>query len=466
MTTTIDATIGGAIRLHAVPPRQTERILRALSFPNPEFVMANRIVGYTGNLPERIYAVEEHPNGDIVVPRGAWQVAKDALARDGWTARVAKDERVAGREIAVGAAPGRLRDYQGEGVEKIAHHLQGLIVLPCGCGKTRLGASAVHRLRRRAIVVVHTIDLADQWVAALMDHGIGAGRVDGDSDDRGADAVVATVQTLARIVDDPIDDDAWLAEFGLCVLDEAHHAPAVTFRRVLSRIPARWRLGLTATPDREDGLTRLVTWSFGPTLLERDTREMIKLGFLMRAEIVHVETAFRFEYDGAPKKKNAALDKAIVKDEARNAMIADLAAKDAREGETVLVLTNRKPHARALAKMISERGVEARAVISATGKKKRRETIGDLRGGELRVMVATSLADEGLDVQRLSRVILAWPQRARGGTQQRVGRALRDWPGKKPKVYDVVDPMVPTLRDRAAARRTTYRKLGLLDKSG
>jgi superfamily II DNA or RNA helicase len=119
-----------------------------------------------------------------------------------------------------------------------------------------------------------------------------------------------------------------------------------------------------------------------------------------------------------------------------------------------------------LAKMIKARGVDrVEAVLGTTAKKKRKGTIEALRTGELQVMIATSLADEGLDVRRLSRVLLAWPQRAKGGTTQRAGRLLRDFP-KKPKLIDFVDSKVDTLASRAADRKAVYRKMGLLPKRG
>lgn len=468
----IDAIVGGHIRLLGVPPKQTERIRNALSFPNPEFHKLQRLGRYTGGTEERICVAVETPEGDLLCPRGSWTPIRTALAKDGWTTRVTSDERSIGSVLVLSKSITdiSLRDYQREGVLALVRNTQGLVVIPCGGGKSRLGVAAIAAIGRSALIIVHTTDLADQWVETIKTllH-VDAGRIDATHDQRLWPIVVATVQSLYAILEEnPINkatgysDDEFLSYFGMVILDEAHRAPAMMTQRVLSHVTAKHRLGLTATPEREDGMTKLVEWSFGPTLLERTTPELIKLGYLMKAEVEFVETGFAFAYDGSDEKRLAALDRALEKDAERNTLIAARAHIEASHGEAVLVLTNRKTHATKLAKMITACGTPAEAVIGTTAKGLRKETIARLKSGDLRVMVATSLADEGLDVQRLSRVLLAWPQRAKGATTQRVGRLLRGWPGKQPKLFDFVDGQVPTLASRASARRSTFRKLGLL----
>ena len=334
-----------------------------------------------------------------------------------------------------------------------------IVVHNCGCGKTKLGVGAVFVLGVTTLVLVHTEDLADQWLSEFTKHGLRAGLVGGGVDERDRDVVVAIIDSLLPLLE---ADPAWGRSFGFVIVDEAHHAPAVTFQRVLRLLPAYYRLGLTATPNREDGLSNLVEWSFGETLLERTTREMIKLGFLMPCRIEIVSTGFVFEYDGPEKKRLAELEKAIAACEARNALIVATVVREAALGETCLVLVRTREHAHALADLIQARGIEARALTGKTAKKKRKATLNDLRAGDLPVMIATSLADEGLDLPRLSVIALGSPQRAKGATLQRLGRLLRLWEGKKPVLYDFVDDEVDTLASRAASRRRVYLDCGLI----
>ena len=230
---------------------------------------------------------------------------------------------------------------------------------------------------------------------------------------------------------------------------------------------------MSATLLREDGLTDLIHWSFGRVLLERSAREMIRLGHLQPTCVEIVPTGWQWNkmtasrdkgQEGAThnrKRLTIVIEKDLVEDAGRNALIADRIAAEAKKGETCLVLVKTRDHARELAKMIVERGIEAMPLTGQTAKKKRKAIIENIRNGQLLVAVATSLADEGLDLPRLSVLGLASPQRARGVTLQRLGRLLRLWPGKRPKLIDWVDS-VPTLASRASSRHRVYREAGLL----
>jgi superfamily II DNA or RNA helicase len=455
------ARIDGEIVFAALAPPALERLRLKLQLTNPKYVALKRFHhGFTGTEPEKIECCIEMPDGSVHVPRGTIALLKEQLRRHELAPRLGDDRRSHGERIRPRESEAlELRDYQLEAIAKLRACAQGLVLLPCGCGKTKLGVGAILAFLATSLVLVHTSDLADQWLEELSKYGLCAGLVGNGKDERGADVVVGIIDSVLPLLE---GDPTWGQRFGFVLVDEAHHAPAITFQRVLRLLPAYYRLGLTATPEREDGLTSLVDWSFGDVLIERSTREMIKLGYLMPAEIVIAPTGWTWTYDGPEKKRLATLEQDLASDLLRNALIADTVAREARAGETCLVLVRTREHAKELAEMISMRGVEARALTGKTAKKKRRSTISDLRGGHLAVAVATSLADEGLDLPRLSVIALAAPARAKGATIQRLGRLLRVWPGKKPKLYDFVDDEVDTLASRATARRRVYLDAGLL----
>jgi superfamily II DNA or RNA helicase len=116
--------------------------------------------------------------------------------------------------------------------------------------------------------------------------------------------------------------------------------------------------------------------------------------------------------------------------------------------------------------MIFERGVEP-TVLTAEGssnaaKKRREDAIQGMRDGRVPILIATSLLDEGISINRLSRVLLALPQKAKGGTQQRTGRSMRLFEGKSPKIIDFVDRNVETLVRRFKERMKVYREIGFI----
>jgi len=133
--------------------------------------------------------------------------------------------------------------------------------------------------------------------------------------------------------------------------------------------------------------------------------------------------------------------------------------RDIMAGHTILVLSNRVTHCRQLAEAISDRGISAEALTGSVGKAKRKRVLQSFREGSVKVLCATSLADEGLDIERLSRLILATPARAEGRTIQRLGRLMRPHPGKgTPVLFDLVDEH-PMARRQHTARRRAYRKV-------
>jgi superfamily II DNA or RNA helicase len=238
------------------------------------------------------------------------------------------------------------------------------------------------------------------------------------------------------------------------LVHNCHHVPSATYQQLLPHFPAKYRFGLTATPERPDGLTPLMVHGLGPILVTMDHQTLVERGHLVLPEVRAVETGCPSAAEDYSKMVGE-----LVADPGRNALIVDLAIREAQAGHAVLVLSNRVDHCRALARALAERGTAAEALTGSVGKGKRRQVLARFRDGSLRVVCATSLADEGLDVERLSRLILATPARAEGRTIQRLGRLMRPHPDKgTPVLFDLVDDH-PTARHQHAARRRAYRKV-------
>lgn len=461
----VRARVDGSIRLLAedLPAKSYERLLQRFTLPNPEY---GRRIAYgrgPGDVPDTIQIAVEEPDA-LRVPRGAALLVRELLAKDGaqptWI-----DCRSNGLPIELpehAPVSSKLRYYQSAGIEALADRTQGSVVIGCGGGKTIIGVGAIERLLTRTLIIVHTGDLASQWqseIQSFLGSSAPVGVVGGGKKTF-APITIAIDDSLVWLLSDPE-----LASFGLCILDECHHVPSATLQKILPFIPARYRLGLTATPFREDGLGRLIDWSFGPRLVEKTAVELIAEGFLLQPELEVVETEFEFKWEGPQKKKMAALQKAIVSDEKRNRRIVDVAVRDAKEGQVVAILSNHRQHCRTLGRMCWEAGIEAAVLVSnqtKAGKAMRDRSIEDLRSGKLKLVVATSLLDEGVSINSLSRIVLALPQKARAATEQKTGRLMRLFEDKKPKLYDFVDRRVDTLEERWLARRRIYKQLGMI----
>lgn len=437
-----------------VPPKVLERLRRTLSFPNPAHLNRLRLGLGPGGEPETLCFVEEL-EGKVRLPRGAIHVLRRAAAQEGLIV-ACEDARVLPEVVLEVTKELPLRDYQAAAVEKLARVTQGTVVIPCGGGKTRVGMGAIARLRTPTLVLVHTLDLAEQWLGELREKlGLEAGLV-GDGEERPGPVTVAVIQALARW--EPSRLDAFLGGFGLVILDEAHHVAASTFSSVVDRCPARYRLGLTATPEREDGLTALVELFLGAPLVTVTHEELVAAGVLTVPDIRTVETSFTYAYTAA--EDYAPMLAAVVADEARNRLITDSVIAEARAGHVCLVLSGRVEHCQRLADAVAAEGVAVAVLTGEVKRERRKEVLDEARAGRLSVVVATSLADEGLDLPRLSRVFLAYPSRARGRTVQRLGRLMRPHPDKRDAVlFDFVDRKVPILRRHHIERRKLYAEV-------
>jgi superfamily II DNA or RNA helicase len=476
---TVHATVNGQIVLHELDAALVSKLRDTLSFPNPEYQTAIQFGEEPSDaVPPRLCCVTEHADGSITVPRGTVYELKACLELRGKKIRFADDRDLGALLLCRQQFAKPLRDYQIEAVNSVCEQLQGTIVFPCGAGKTSTAIGVIAKLQRSTLVLVQTIDLVKQWCGAIKELlDIDAAVFGAGKHELGA-VTVATIQSLVR---KPKVD---LSGFGICILDEAHGAPARTVQTILARCPARWRIGLTATPKRSDGLTRMIEWSFGDRLIEKTVPELVNAGWLTLPTVEVVHTDFKFDCPGEWTRSNQllfcrraighrgdcsenvpdrvrinSLRKAVAEDRARNQLLANVIARESK-GNTSLVLSNDKAHCELLRGLLEKRGVTAVVITSDVSKKNRNIMLSGLRDGSVPLAIATSLADQGLDIPRLSRVFLALPERSQGRTQQRAGRLMRPF-DQPAQLFDFVDHQVGSLMSRWNSRQTVYRKLKL-----
>jgi len=432
--------------------------------------------------------------GGTMVPR-SWRAPtglRRRLERDTWIHT--SDPELEGARLAEGV---ELRDYQAAAGEAFERVESGVVIMPCGAGKTTTGLGIVARLRRRTLILVHTKDLARQWVERIRGadelqgqlEGVKVGTVGGGrkATDEGADVVVATVQTLAKW--SFRDLYAWGKGFGLVILDECHHAPADTFLRVLYGLPARFRLGLTATPDREDAA--LLWASFGGVAFKVERNDLIKSGRIRPARLEYHGTGCQVrthevrEHPKAPwvpiwpkevrgwkdrqddltgyprvrpRRWSSQVDE-FVADPKRNGLILDLAEAKVGEGHSVIILSERVDHCRGLAEALRARGLPAEAVAGRQGIREVSGILARARRRETLILTGTTKADEGLDVPVLSCGILATRTKKFGRLTQRIGRIERP-EGLRPEWHDLIDDF-PSSARAWSERLKLYRELNL-----
>ena len=427
-----------------------KRLKRELTFDNPEYLKRIRLGKSTWSIPPKI-EVFRLTEDDLIVPRGCNNVVREIFGTVEYG-----DLRSSGVPLAkTPELPFKLRDYQNEAALQMKRKHQGVIIIPCGGGKTVVAVDAIRRIKTTTIIMVHTLDLLSQWKEVLKKAGIEAGEI-GNGKFEAKPVTVATVQTLSKMLKKL--EKGWFEQWGCVILDESHRACCKTFYRVINHFPAKYRFGLTATPEREDGLTPLLYFLFGEAIFEIDRKALVNIGCLTAVTVQPVFTSFDYPYYG-PNDRHPMLD-TLVNDRERNMQIAAEVSAAVADGHTCLVLTGRVEHTEMLTSMIKRMGISAEALIGKVKKVDRDAIRKNMLSGELQVIVATSVADEGLDLPNLSAVFFTFPSKALARILQRSGRVMRPHEGKpEPIIYDYVDVNIPTLKKQYYQRRTAYHQL-------
>jgi superfamily II DNA or RNA helicase len=317
----------------------------------------------------------------------------------------------------------------------------------------------IARRRQPALIVVHTKDLARQWMQRIETFlDIPAeqiGMIGGGKKTIGERVTVAMVQSLYKCAEDVSH------QIGHLVVDECHRAPSRTFTEAVTDFDARYMLGLSATPWRRDNLSRLIFWHLGDVHHQVDQQKLIESGHVLPAEVIFRETGFRPYFD--PVQEYSKMLAELTANDERNRMIAADVARVAANGQGVcLVLSDRKKHCETLQSLLRFKyKLAAELLTGDLSSAQRAEVIDRLNAGRIKVLVATGqLIGEGFDCRDLTTLFMATPVRFSGRVIQYLGRILRPAPGKEQAlVYDYVDIHVEPLVKAARARKQIYGKI-------
>jgi superfamily II DNA or RNA helicase len=169
------------------------------------------------------------------------------------------------------------RPYQRDAIRAwIGQGRRGIVVLPTGAGKTVVAYFAMTQAPVRTLVVVPTIELLRQWHAGLIETaGVPADQVGMVG---GGERTVRPVTVMTY--DSAAMPRRRLSEFGLLIVDEAHHLPAPTYRAIAEKTSAPWRLGLSATPERSDGAHLDLATLIGPEVYRRRAADLAQEGHI------------------------------------------------------------------------------------------------------------------------------------------------------------------------------------------
>jgi superfamily II DNA or RNA helicase len=385
----------------------------------------------------------------------------------------------------------------------------GLICVPCGKGKTFMALGIAARIKRRFLVVVDKEFLMNQWrgeMEALIP-GIRIGIIQEDNKQIGDveepaekdptieemkvklkelglkvggtkdvllsrlkeaipgynekvvkekvqyDCCIALIQTVVRRDFTPADFE----NFGFTIFDECHHLGAQHFSKVLQRIQTKRMLGLSATPTREDGLSKVFTWFLGEPVYWEKTREPDPT---VEVKAVYIQTKDKLyntvptDWRGEPVMARL-LGNVLGCEERTKEIIAWILKLAAEPARKILVLSERIGHLEAIEALVKGADTSLTTAYYIGGMK---EAVREEGAATARILLASyAMASEAMNIKTLNTVIMASPRKS---VEQSTGRILRVRPDQRmvpPVTVDIIDNHSMYL-GQWKKRQTYYKK--------
>jgi superfamily II DNA or RNA helicase len=453
-------------------PAMIAAVKHAASIRNPEFDTRQRARRSTWDTPRFLYSYDETVEGDLVLPRGLYGLLTDLVESAESTLHIDDKRAIGNRHEFICST--ELRSEQADAVQRLIEEDTSVLIAPPGLGKTVIACAAIASRATSALILVDRKALADQWRDRLQRHlGFKCGQIGGGRSKTTGIIDIALLPTLARR--DNIE--ALTAGYGFVVADECHHIAASAFFHVLNRIPAKYWLGLTATPERRDGLEDLIYHQLGShhvTLEGPTAGQLPSVGtdLLTPQPVLYVHpTQFRYTGQADPSAPGgmAEIYRALIADEARlEQIIADVLSAHA-EGANILVLTTWIDHLNVIAERLRNAGKDV-VVLSGQIKARQRREISERLAnhtaddGPLLIVGTGSFIGEGFDCPALDTLFLASPITFKNRLVQYVGRITRPHAAKTTAtVHDYHDELTPVLASSLRKRAPGYTKLGFPD---
>ena len=301
-----------------------------------------------------------------------------------------------------------LRPEQNIAIDKIVQNDFCICVAPPGFGKTLLGAKMFELRACNTLIVVNKNMLLNQWIERFVDYfgyskkdigylGKGKNKLNGQID-------VATMQSLKNNPD-------IINQYSFVIVDECHHIPAITFELIVKQFFGKYILGLSATPNRKDGLEPILFQQLGKIAYEHKSKKTLN------NKLELIRTNFTSQTD-----VYATLINELCANEERNNLLINQIIK--YKDRKILVLTDRIEHINILEEKLLEQNLDFVSIHGSLPKKEQEEKMKLVDKKNL-ILATTSYFGEGIDFPHLNTIIFATPISYYGRLVQYLGRVGR-----------------------------------------
>jgi superfamily II DNA or RNA helicase len=333
-----------------------------------------------------------------------------------------------------------LKEHQQEALNslrKMREEGQSIALLyhATGTGKTVTAVSDAKAVGQRTLFIGHTKELIEQ--AKKTFNNIWKEKQTGlyiaEQKEKDAYIVCGSVQSISKNIEDFNPE-----EFGYVIIDEAHHGTAETYRSILSYFKPQFTLGLTATPDRTDGEDLLEI--FQNIAHKLDLKTAVEIGELVPVRCIRVKTNIDISdvrINGIKYNSQDLESKLFIPE--RNKVIVDTYLEFAKDKKTVIFCASVK-HAKEIAHLLRENHINAQAVSGSMNNSKRKQILNEYESGNINVLCACDLLNEGWDSPNTQVLFMARPTMSKTLYTQQLGRGIRLAQGKEYlMVFDLID---------------------------
>ncbi len=444
-------------------PRVLVNFLREeLNFINSEFIIKKRM-GLSTYKTEKYFKLIKSQENNYAIPRGYLNELVNFLSSKD-IKFIVEDKRKKCAKIEF-ASTCKLYGYQKDAIKDVLAEDNGVLIAPSGAGKTIMGIDMIFKLKQPTLILVHKKQIYNQWLQRINDFMSipkrEIGQICGNKKTVGEKITVAMLQTLSNA--DNFANQLGLNNIGLVLVDECHHIPAKTFRKVITKLNPYYLYGFTATPKRKNNDEKLIYIYLGKILhtvgrnfsdQDREDETKARKSAEIKVIIKNTETEVPFK---VRTDNFQILSKIITFDSNRNKLITDDVIHEAAKGNRCLILTERKEHVETLSYYLKGEY----EVITLTGdltEKQKKEKLKQVESGHFQMLIATGqLIGEGTDFPNLNCLFLVYPFAFEGKLTQYIGRIQRG-SNYQSTIYDYRDTNIAYLEKFYKKREKYYKK--------
>ena len=443
--------------LSELPSALAARLRRLANFSNPVFFKTQALRFSTHGIP-RFISCARIEQGYLAIPRGCLDEALELLTKNQIEVQL-DDQRERGTKLKATKSLVKLRKNQQAALRAMSKHDAGILHAPTAFGKTVTAIGMITKRKANTLILVHSRQLLDQWRERLKSFlpDTDVGIIGGGKKKPTGVVDIATYQSLINKKDNTVSEI--VQDYGHVIVDECHHVSAPRFEMVLNEVRAKYVLGLTATPERQDGHQKIIFMAAGP--IRHKVKETTEEKFEQQV-VVHqlYDNPSRQLINSQERPKISDAYRWIMENDERTQRIINDILACLEQSKHPIVLTERREHAEIINAMLLDSDIDSVALKGAMRASERKAVEEQLPTAQ--VVVATGkYVGEGFDLPRLDTLFLAMPIAWKGSLAQYAGRIHRESNGKdRVTIYDYVDCSLPMLQRMFNKREKSYKAMG------